>query len=615
MDRGLDQDMARRAPIALDGPILDTRTAIPPLTPDERARLTDLQNVDKQNPIIMAKVKQRSTESDNRNAKRIARKRGDAEPVEADFAAARKARETGVLPGEHVITMRGIDGDESVSVAEILANPSRYERRRSFDPLEVDYNGGAEVGYIFRGDSGRLVLFSHAHGGRSYELGTTADHATEQFEAEPMPAGMTKEKATRSVRSPEWTRRLRRAKAPDGSDGNPLAILENAVIAFRYAPEFDGVLRWDAFGSRVELSARPPWVLADVPFTPRELRDDDFSWAQVWLSQQVANVSKEITRDAILMEARHCEFHPVRDYLDSLKWDGTARISVWLIDHLGADDTALNRAIGRKWLVSAVARVLAPGCKVDTMLILEGVQGAGKSSALGVLGGAWFSDHIPDLASKDAMLQIQGRWIIEMAEMDAMRRAETSRLKAFLSTRVDRFRAPYGIAPQDYPRQCVIAGTINPDGNEYLHDATGARRMWPITCGADWPAGRKVDLAALARARDQLWAEAVKAYRDGAEWWIADSALETAAAEAAENRFAADSWEDRIADFISGRESVTTAVILEHCIYGGQSAGAWKRADETRIGIILRRLGWRHGARKADRKRQYVNPNFVTLLG
>ena len=158
------------------------------------------------------------------------------------------------------------------------------------------------------------------------------------------------------------------------------------------------------------------------------------------------------------------------------------RLEEWVITYLGAEDTPLNRAVGSRWMISGVARILQPGAKVDHMLILEGPQGAKKSSALKTLAGAeWFTDELAEIGSKDAAQQMRGIWVIEIAELDAISRAEVSRIKAFLSRTTDRYRPPYERYVVEMPRQCVFAGSVNPD--TYLRDETGNRRFWPVRCG------------------------------------------------------------------------------------------------------------------------------------
>ena len=212
-----------------------------------------------------------------------------------------------------------------------------------------------------------------------------------------------------------------------------------------------------------------------------------------------------------------CAMHPVRDYLTALVWDGISRLDSWLITYLDAEDTPLIRAIGSRWMISAVARIMQPGAKVDHMLILEGPQGGKKSSALKTLAGAeWFTDELAEIGSKDAAQQMRGIWIIEIAELDAISRAEVSRIKAFLTRTTDRYRPPYERYVVEVPRQCVFAGSVNPE--TYLRDETGNRRFWPVRCGS-------IDIDALRHDRDQLWAEAVARYRQGAIWWLDEPEL------------------------------------------------------------------------------------------
>ena len=183
------------------------------------------------------------------------------------------------------------------------------------------------------------------------------------------------------------------------------------------------------------------------------------------------------------------------------------RLDTWLITLSRHRQHDYVRAVGARWLISAVARVFHPGAKADCALILEGPQGIKKSTALSVMAQPWFTDRLSDLGSKDAAMETKGVWIIEIAELDTMSRAEVSAIKAFMSRTHDRFRPPYGKRLVDLPRQCVFAGSINPEGG-YLKDATGGRRFWPVVCG-------QIDIDALARDRDQLWAEARDRFRNG----------------------------------------------------------------------------------------------------
>jgi predicted P-loop ATPase len=271
-------------------------------------------------------------------------------------------------------------------------------------------------------------------------------------------------------------------------------------------------------------------------------------------------------------------------------------------------------------MISAVARIMQPGCKVDHMLILEGPQGAKKSSALRILAGEqWFTDELAEIGSKDAAQQMRGVWIIEIAELDAISRAEVSRIKAFLTRIVDRYRPPYERYVIDVPRQCVFAGSVNPD--TYLRDETGNRRFWPIRCGS-------IDLDALRRDRDQLWAEAVARYREGAIWWIEDRNLIATAQAEQEVRYHADAWDARIDRWLTferrrvnhgypgyddWREEeveradsladVSVGEILEQAL--DIEPARWTRSDQMRVGAYLKARKWVRYQRRTGPNREW----------
>jgi putative DNA primase/helicase len=209
-------------------------------------------------------------------------------------------------------------------------------------------------------------------------------------------------------------------------------------------------------------------------------------------------------------------------------------------------------------LISVVARICRPGCKVDNLIILEGPQGKQKSEALRTLDirDAWFTDRLSHVASKDAALEIAGVLIAEIAEMDALARASASATKSFLSRRRDRFRPPYGRHMISLPRQVVFAGTVNSPVGGYLKDPTGARRFWPVACRG------MVDRDGLEKARDQLWAEAVHHFKAGESWWLETPELEAFAAAEQAARFVADVWEQPIREWLGDRTDVAAATVF-----------------------------------------------------
>jgi predicted P-loop ATPase len=311
-----------------------------------------------------------------------------------------------------------------------------------------------------------------------------------------------------------------------------------------------------------------------------------------WLQRHGIDVSSEIAGKAVEAVARERTIHPVRDYLNCLKWDGVPRLDGCLERYFGVQATtpeqaAYRSAVGRRWMISAVARIMKPGCKVDHCLVLEGRQGLLKSTSLEALAGgpAWFTDELGDLGTKDASLQLSGKWIIELAEVTALVRSDSSAAKAFLSRPNDHFRPPYGKRTGDFPRQCVFAGTTN--DTVYLKDETGNRRFWPVTCTV-------IDLDGLRRDRDQLWAEAVVRYERGERWWLDTPELNDQAAEEQADRYETDPWQELVEEYCSPKDSVSIAEVLTSI----KPKDRWDRRDQMRVARCLKALGWdRHRAR------------------
>ena len=259
-------------------------------------------------------------------------------------------------------------------------------------------------------------------------------------------------------------------------------------------------------------------------------------------------------------------------------------------DHT-AKDTEYSRAVGSRWLLSAVARIFRPGAKADCCLILEGPQGIRKSTALRTLAGEYFTDELADLGTKDAAMQTRGVWIIELSELDSLSHSDVARIKAFMSRTTDRFRPPYGMRLLESPRQCVFAGTVN--HTTYLRDETGGRRFWPVTCG-------RIDIDTLARDRDQLWAEAKARFDAGAAWWLETTELVQMASDQQMERYEGDPWDEVIACWLEGRSSVSISEVLERCLQKPQ--GLWTQTDKNRTARCLKALGWeRYRERRSSR--------------
>lgn len=343
---------------------------------------------------------------------------------------------------------------------------------------------------------------------------------------------------------------------------------------------------------------RPPPDTVGLPVPTGMILDHHIAYVRAWLlSAARCDFSDEITTSGIIAGAHVHEFNPITEYLNSCTWDGVERLSSWLHTYLGTEPTPINADIGRWWLISAIARAFEPGCRVDHMLVLEGIQGIKKSTALQILGGPWYSSGVEDIRSKDGPQSLRGKWIVEIGELDALRGRELSTIKDFLSKTNDVYRPSFGRATITAPRRNVFAGSTNED--TYLHDATGARRFWPTKTGVAHP----IDVDALSRDRDQLFAEAVAAYRWGEPWWPSTKNQEKLV-EVQSKRYAEDAWTDEVHKYLTrsrvGKmepevlrleaEYATIGEVLSDCLY--IPLDRFKRSDEMRIAAIFKRLGW-----------------------
>lgn len=394
----------------------------------------------------------------------------------------------------------------------------------------------------------------------------------------------------------------------------------NLALHLINEPTWKGCLAYDEFSEREVWLREPPPLPGLVTPSVGEVRDEHDTYVQHWFHSKRGFSVAAVTA-AVMSAARANRFHPVRQYLAGLEWDGTPRISKLLPSYFGVPDSHYAQEVGRRWLVSAVARVMRPGCKVDTMLIIEGEQGKRKSTALAALVGQdWFADTKLDLGKVDAYQALRGKWVIEMAELDAMKNQELTRIKAFLTSSKDSYRPSYGKRTIDYPRQTIFAGTTNED--KYLHDLTGNRRFWPVAAG-------DIRIDAIAADRDQLWAEAYQAFLGGACWWLDTDELIAAAEGEQEARMVDEHpWTPIVRDWLRrcanpnslsrppGSEDVdlqcgvtTTQVLLGALGARKDSIG---KAEAMRAGAILRQLGFKsHRVRDGvAREWRYFHPEL-----
>ena len=363
-------------------------------------------------------------------------------------------------------------------------------------------------------------------------------------------------------------------------NGSLIAHMQNVELILGNDERWAGVIAFSAFSSKIVKLRTPPYGGGTGDWG-----DIDDIRVMKWLAQQYnLRVKASSVIEAVSVVAHDHAFHPVRNYLNKLEWDRVPRLDTWLNTVMGVAQSGYSAKVGKRWMISAVARVMRPGCKADSVMILEGGQGEGKSTAMSILGGDWFMDTPFALGDKDGFQAIRGKWIIELGELDSFNKAESTKAKQFFSASTDTYRESYGRRTNDVPRQCVFVGTTNQD--EYLKDATGNRRYWPVAC-------TKVDLEQLREIRDQLWAEAMFCYEAGEIWWV--NRDETAMfSEAQDERFVVDEWEGPILNWLeesqigettSGSEVLASALKLDF--------GHWGKPEQMRVGAIMHRLGWR----------------------
>jgi predicted P-loop ATPase len=395
-------------------------------------------------------------------------------------------------------------------------------------------------------------------------------------------------------------------------DGVIEATVANVITVLGNDAAWADVLVWDEFGQVVTTSRVPPWDAADAPATAQsgEWTDSDTVRAQAWLARHYSlKVGRECVYDAVRVLAEKKMINPPKEWLDGLRWDSVRRVDGWLTKYLGAAPSPYVASVGRWMLISAIARIMRPGCKVDTMLVLEGPQGIRKSTSLRVLfSNEWFSDTPLDLASKDRFVALRRNWCHEFAELDALGRAEIARVKSFLSSQTDDFRPPYAKSNVKVERRCIFVGTVN--DSEYLRDPTGNRRFWPVRCG-------RIDIASLERDREQLMAEAREMFLSGERWWPeGDEVIQCEGAQA--ERTTQDAWLPHIAVYVQCEHkkygSATFITVGDVLGALGLDKDRWGQSEQNRVAKCLLQLKWEPSQRRrregddVSRPHGYVPP-------
>jgi predicted P-loop ATPase len=420
--------------------------------------------------------------------------------------------------------------------------------------------------------------------------------------------------------------------------GLPLPNLFNTLLVLDHDPAYSA-LAFNSYAYRI--------VRRKESGKEQEWTDSDDIMAMVHLSREYEfEPRKSTVMDAVMARALACKYNPLADYLNGLKWDGESRIKRAFMTYWGAAspselgsleyDEQLRLRIYLQlaacyWFVGAVARALRPGCKLDTMVVLEGGQGAKKSSSLkSLFGEEFFADSKLNLENKDALSQMQGKWGYEMGELDAFSKAEDNLFKLFMSSSTDRVRWHYGKRAEDVPRASIFIGTTNQ--GLYGKDPTGMRRVWPVQTGI-------IDYEAITRDRDQLWAEAVHYFREHRRWWVERDAVvidpersekEKAAAggvvwtewdlfrEQADKRQIIDAWAQPILEYIGANNTLeyyTTAELLGDALK--LEKARWSKAEQMRVGAIMQQLGYLNRKRgpKHARFNAWIRPDTQTSGG
>jgi predicted P-loop ATPase len=295
--------------------------------------------------------------------------------------------------------------------------------------------------------------------------------------------------------------------------GRYLETIDNILLILKHDPRLKGKIIFDVFAREIKILRRVPW--RSVGKGEEWYTDRDDAGMRHYLEKVYEITAVQKIRDALDMLLIEYRCHPVREYLGGLQWDGQARVEELLIDYMGAEDTPYVRAVTRKTLVGAVARIYDPGCKFDYVLTLVGGQGQGKSTLFNKLAGKWFSDSFTGVNADNnkSFEQLQGVWIMEMAELAGVRKAEVEAIKHFITKQVDSYRPAYGHRLEHYPRQCILVASTN-ETMGFLRDDTGDRRFWPVTTRKQQPL-YDIFTELTPDERDQIWAEAVTFYAAG----------------------------------------------------------------------------------------------------
>jgi putative DNA primase/helicase len=457
------------------------------------------------------------------------------------------------------------------SDCSLLGKPLGEGKYAVVCPWQTDHTGGKEF------DSSTVIFPASAPGGLG---GFCCSHSHCSRHTSKDAFDALRRRADEGQVERAWMAQLARSK-----EGRVVRSFRNVCMILRHDSSYASDLRFDE-------------MLSTVLLREEEMRDSGISAIRIDLDQRylVAPSEADAVRAVQYVSERN-RFHPVRTFLKGLTWDGEPRLARVTKEILGVEpssreEDSLLALLVRRWFIAAVARPLKPGIKVDSVLILVGRQGGGKSTFFRVLGGEWFSDTEMGL-DKDGLMQLGGSWIYEWAELEnVIGRNTTSRVKQFVTSDRDRFRPPFGRTPITVLRTSIIVGTTNLDS--FLHDPTGSRRFWVIPVGS-------INEALLRKWREQLLAEAVAAYRSGERHWLSDE--EEALRQEFVSQFnETDPWEEAVLAYAHKCEHLRLADVLNTVL--GLDLDRQTRREEHRVAAILRRNGWEPTQRRLDGQKQ-----------
>lgn len=358
-----------------------------------------------------------------------------------------------------------------------------------------------------------------------------------------------------------------------GANQQPIMNTDNVVRILSGWSAFSKMIWFDEFHQRYFTNWNSD--------KPREWKDIDDINFTVLLQREFGfpRINQETVSMGIRCRGFQCKSNEPKEWMRALRWDGRPRVDEFFGRYLGVVDNGYTRAVSRNFWIGMVARIFKPGCQLDNMVIFEGKQGIFKSRALEAIGGKWYMEASEEITSKDFFGALQGKLLVEIADLDSFSRADTNRIKKVITCRTDRFRVPYGRTTQDHPRQSIFVGTTNEQ--HYLRDSTGARRFWPIQCGT-------ISLEQIHRDREQLFAEAVSRYMTNEDWYTVPQA---ATSQEQEERRQYDEWENIIEIFIrdSCQNETTLTQVAAHV---GVDKAKMDINVQRRLGSILRRMGW-----------------------